>query len=116
MKKNTVINLTYCHRMPERSFFWRGKQLPVCARCTGIHIGYLSFPIFLFGLTQIPFWITLLLVLPAYVDGTIQAFLDIESNNTRRFITGLISGVGSSSLISHIGIFIGKMILNVLNT
>lgn len=112
---NTVINLTYCHRKPERSFFWKGKQFPVCARCTGIHVGYLSFPIFLFGITQIPFWITLLMILPTYIDGTIQAYWDLESTNSRRFITGIISGIGSMSLISHIGIFIGKLILNFLN-
>ena len=28
-----------CHRMPERSFFFKGYQFPVCARCTGVAIG-----------------------------------------------------------------------------
>ena len=27
-----------CHRIPERSFFFRGHQFPVCARCTGFYI------------------------------------------------------------------------------
>lgn len=26
-----------CHQRPERSFFWMGQQLPVCARCTGLY-------------------------------------------------------------------------------
>ena len=26
-----------CHQIPERSFFWQGHQLPVCARCTGLY-------------------------------------------------------------------------------
>lgn len=30
-----------CHQMPERSFSYKGKQFPVCARCTGIFIGQL---------------------------------------------------------------------------
>lgn len=24
-----------CHRRPERSFFYKGRQFPICARCTG---------------------------------------------------------------------------------
>ena len=28
-----------CHQRPERSFFWDGTQLPVCARCTGLYLG-----------------------------------------------------------------------------
>src|SRR3954470_13491308 len=28
-----------CHQRPERSFFLRGHQLPVCARCTGLYAG-----------------------------------------------------------------------------
>ena len=27
-----------CHQIPERSFFWGGQQLPVCARCTGLYV------------------------------------------------------------------------------
>ncbi len=26
-----------CHQRPDRSFFWMGLQLPVCARCTGLY-------------------------------------------------------------------------------
>jgi uncharacterized membrane protein len=27
-----------CHQIPERSFFLAGRQLPVCARCTGLYL------------------------------------------------------------------------------
>src|SRR5918994_6016912 len=27
-----------CHQLPDRSFFIDGRQLPVCARCTGLYI------------------------------------------------------------------------------
>ncbi len=28
-----------CHRLPEHSFFFGGRQSPLCARCTGTYIG-----------------------------------------------------------------------------
>ena len=28
-----------CHQRPERSFFVSGRQMPVCARCTGLYAG-----------------------------------------------------------------------------
>ena len=30
---------TGCHQLPERSFFFRQYQFPVCARCCGVLIG-----------------------------------------------------------------------------
>ena len=30
-----------CHQLPERSFFFKGYQLPICARCLGIILGYI---------------------------------------------------------------------------
>ena len=27
-----------CHQLPERSFFLDARQLPVCARCTGLYL------------------------------------------------------------------------------
>ncbi len=108
------IRLVSCHRMPERSFFYRGKQFPVCSRCTGIHVGYLVLPFFVFNTIYIsPLW-TLLLIIPAYLDGFIQAYTKWESNNPLRFITGIIAGVGSMSLVSLIGDGIGEMILNYI--
>ena len=78
-KERVKLHFSFCHRKPERSFFWRGKQFPVCARCTGIHLGYLSFPFFLFGVISINFWLTILLIVPTYLDGFIQAYYNKES-------------------------------------
>ncbi len=36
----------------------------------------------------------LLLMIPMIVDGTVQKVWNIESNNLRRFITGLLGGIG----------------------
>jgi uncharacterized membrane protein len=109
------LHFAFCHQLPERSFFWKGKQFFMCARCTGINLGYLALPLFVFGIIRIPFLWTILLILPTYIDGGIQAYFNIESTNSRRFITGLISGVATMSLVSHIGIFIAKQILILIN-
>jgi len=108
------IELTFCHRKPERSFFWKGKQFPLCARCTGIHIGYLSMPFLFLDFLYIDFWISVLLVLPTYIDGTLQAFLNWESTNLRRVTTGFMAGLGTMSLINVIGLIIGNYILTFL--
>ncbi|MGO3707838.1 MAG: DUF2085 domain-containing protein [Mesonia hippocampi] len=113
--KGANLEFTYCHRKPERSFFWKGKQFPLCARCTGINLGYVVLPLFIFGVIKIPLLWTILLIIPTYIDGAIQAYFNIESTNSRRFITGLMSGIGTMSLISIIGIYIGNLILTIIN-
>ena len=32
-----AVGSVICHQMPDRSFFWDGHHLPVCARCTGLY-------------------------------------------------------------------------------
>lgn len=113
--KKSIITYTFCHRKPERSFFLRGKQFPVCARCTGIHIGYLSFPIFLLKLATIDVWWTLALITPTIIDGWTQAKFNRESNNTLRAFTGFLAGVGAMSLVAIIGQFIGSKILQIFH-
>src|SRR5215475_7414277 len=33
------IGSLVCHQLPNRSFYFWGSQLPVCARCTGLYVG-----------------------------------------------------------------------------
>ena len=33
-----AVGSVICHQLPERSFFLDGRQLPVCARCTGLYV------------------------------------------------------------------------------
>ncbi len=39
LDKADLIGYSICHRIPERSFFIAGRQLPLCARCTGTYLG-----------------------------------------------------------------------------
>ncbi len=39
--KCDAVGYAICHRIPERSFHLAGRQLPLCARCTGTYLGAL---------------------------------------------------------------------------
>tara|TARA_B100000780_G_C21018455_1_gene408082 strand:+ start:5 stop:358 length:354 start_codon:yes stop_codon:yes gene_type:complete len=104
----TKLGLVVCHQLPHRSFFWNGKQFPICARCTGIHIGYLTMPIFLFNLWTPSIWFSIFMILPTYLDGLRQHITKKESTNVIRVVTGVISGTGSMALIAMFGQFVGR--------
>lgn len=80
-----------CHRKKERSFHYKGKQFPVCARCTGELIGMLFALVTCFFLRP-PLWICILLMLPMIADGLVQRLTPYESNNIKRVITGFLFG------------------------
>lgn len=95
-----------CHQIAERSFFIRGYQFPLCARCTGIAVGYfISFLLIMFKL-NLPIWICLLFIFPMIVDGGLQFLFEIMSNNARRFITGLFFGVGTIQIMKNVFVYI----------
>ena len=87
-----------CHRLPERSFFIKGHQFPVCARCTGFYISLaivvlydLLFPI---TFTFNGFIIGMILCMPFIVDGFTQYLGFRQSTNLLRLITGLLGTIG----------------------
>lgn len=82
-----------CHQLPERSFFIRGRQFPMCARCTGVWAGYLL-GICLYAFYKIPIWLDFLFCELMFADWLIQ-YIDLrQSTNIRRLITGLLCGAG----------------------
>ena len=72
-------------------------------------------PVFIFDIIQLPFPWTIIIIIPTYIDGAVQAFLNIESTNSRRFMTGILSGIGTMSLASKLGIYIANQILLLIN-
>lgn len=96
----SVGHMLGCHQRPDRSFFFHGKQFPVCARCTGVFLGecvsLLSFrwirpspPLLLFFCGTM------------FLDWLIQALAIRESTNLRRLVTGLLGGYGYSTFVLH---------------
>lgn len=86
-----------CHQIPERSFFIRGYQLPVCARCTGIIIGYF-FAITLWFIWS-PGWYIAFLLIPLTLDGVTQYVQWRTSNNILRLVTGVLFGYSVLTLL-----------------
>lgn len=81
-----------CHCKSERSFFWRGRQFPICARCTGELIGILVSPLILV-LCGVPDWrLCAVLALPLIIDGFAQRLTSYQSGNLRRLVTGMLFG------------------------
>ena len=94
-----------CHQKPERSFFIKGYQLPVCARCTGVFIGYLA-TLFLLpatkGKEKIANIVAAAGCITMLTDWSLQALKIKESTNKRRFLTGIIGGLGIMTLWIHL--------------
>ncbi|MCJ7463471.1 MAG: DUF2085 domain-containing protein [Thermoplasmata archaeon] len=96
------LGSTVCHQLPERSYIFEGFQMPLCARCIGIHFGFvLSTLFFLTGSRR--FASGLPGVKQMIVLGAIMSFFLIDaglsysgisaSDNLRRTLSGLSLGV-----------------------
>ncbi len=91
-----------CHQLPERSFHVFGCPLAVCARCTGIYLGFLC------GLIVYPCWRRLddetmperrwllLAAAPMLIDVTGNALGVFANSLTSRTMTGLIAGAAGA--------------------
>ncbi|MFQ7526331.1 MAG: DUF2085 domain-containing protein [Mediterraneibacter gnavus] len=73
-----------CHCRSDRSFYWKGTQFPICARCTGELVGMILCPL-TFPLVSWSPWIFAVLMSLMILDGVIQMLTSYESNNRRRF-------------------------------
>ena len=97
-----------CHRRPERSFFVKGYQMPVCARCEGELIGILAALIAVWFLRP-PYWLMAVMMVPMAADGLIQGLTKYESTNLRRLITGILFGFGITMIVIMFLISVFKM-------
>lgn len=98
-----------CHQMPERSFFYKGYQFPVCARCTGVIISAFLATL-LFIKKKLPLWLCISMSTVMLIDWSLQYYEIKESTNSRRLITGLIGGFGYSTLHLYFYWYIYKKI------
>lgn len=105
MDKLVVIGRSLgCHQRPERSFFYKGHQFPVCARCTGVFVGQVcAIALRFFVKPKLVLCIDFCLIL--LIDWLVQFCKIKESTNVRRLITGILGGFAMLSI--EIDIIIG---------
>lgn len=98
-----------CHQLPERSFFGGGVQVPVCARDTGIYVGFVVGMIALWLIHRTerpselapPFTMALLVgfVGVMAIDG-VTSYAGLRSTtNGLRLLTGLMTGLALSAFV-----------------
>lgn len=87
-----------CHKKAERSFIINKRKMPICARCTGELFGIIGAMFFTKYLLEVSNYIYVIMMIPLILDGTIQMCTKYESNNSKRFITGILFGIALYAL------------------
>ncbi|WP_074601325.1 DUF2085 domain-containing protein [Bacillus cereus group sp. BfR-BA-01329] len=107
MIRNMILQIS-CHRRSDRSFLKLQKYIPLCARCTGMLIGILMFPIYFYITLSFLFAIILSFSaqIPLLIDGFTQKWKWRSSTNLLRVTTGVLSGNGMGLFISSSVIWI----------
>jgi uncharacterized membrane protein len=89
---------TFCHQLPERSFFIAGHKLAVCARCSGLYGGF-ALVLLLYPLIRPlrstvlpqPKWL-FLAAAPMAADFSLTFFGIWENTHLSRLFTGVLLG------------------------
>lgn len=83
-----------CHQLPQRSFCVGGYIFPICARCTGVAVGQVAALIVGLAGARVPVVYCVALLGLMGLDWGVQYVGLHESNNGRRFVTGICGGFG----------------------
>lgn len=97
-----LLGSTVCHQIPERSYIFDGFQMPLCARCIGIHFGFILSTLFFLtgsrrfasGLPGVKQMIVLGAIMSFFLVDAGLSYSGIStSDNLRRTLSGLSLGV-----------------------
>jgi uncharacterized membrane protein len=101
------IGSLVCHQRPDRTLWIGGHYLPVCARDTGTFVGLLLGYIMLLFLRRKEakgppnLYVSLVMMLPLWVDSFGQLFGFWTSTNYLRLITGLLFGAALAPMLVY---------------
>jgi uncharacterized membrane protein len=101
---NKIGEVSGCHQIPKRCFKMKGYIFPLCARCTGVAVGQILCVILLIFNIKINLITAILFLLIMGFDWFIQHIEILESNNTRRFTTGILGGFAVITIYYYIAI------------
>ena len=92
------VGLAFCHRRKDRSFKMSRHTLPLCARCTGLWLGFAMGLSLRFAGLQVPPLFAVAFMLPLMIDGLTQLVGYRESTNQLRLLTGVLFGIATNIL------------------
>lgn len=98
------VGAVICHQRPERSFVLDGRQMPVCARCTGLYAGAaFAVPLALLAASAIATSraraIALVASLPTGITWSLEFFGVAHFSNAIRFVAALPLGAAAAWLV-----------------
>jgi uncharacterized membrane protein len=97
----TFLGSSLCHQLEERSSYIDGFQMPLCARCLGLHLAFLISATLIMvrrdsrlsGLPSARSMVAIgLLMAPAMADVALSYLGVVETDNVRRAVTGAMFG------------------------
>jgi uncharacterized membrane protein len=115
LDKADLVGYAVCHRIPERSFFVDGRQLPLCARCSGTFLGTTLGLVAMIlrrrrraaGFPPLPVLILLALFAAVWAVDGLNSYLTLfpsaphlyEPMNWLRLTTGMLNGLALIHLL-----------------
>ena len=99
-----------CHQLPDRSFFGGGTQAPVCARDTGIYVGFMvSLALISLlhgarrprGFPEAPGWVAIGVMIAAMAWDGATSYAGLRTTtNDLRLLTGLTAGFAIAAVLA----------------
>ncbi len=108
------VGFAVCHQITSRCLTFGKINLPICARCSGIYLGFLITAAILFSMYRRkesnlpPLWVKIALVIfiiSTIIDGLLSYLNLIPTNNNIRFVTGFLCGSGIMIIIYPVFVF-----------
>lgn len=96
-----------CNGIASRAPHIAGYCFPLCYRCTFVTLFFLITLYFGYkNKVKMSMLIIVLCMIPMIVDGSLQTFMGMMSNNFRRALTGAVFGFGLGMFITRIYILL----------
>ncbi len=108
LKRQSLLQLLLSHHLDpqENTFCFRGGRICICSRCSGLYPSIIIFTfIFLYNSDLLlhrtgDYLIAYLSILTGCILWTLEKINIVRFNNIKRFITGIILGIGTGWIVA----------------